>query len=91
MKGSIVSDTNPPQHPGAYVKKRIIPNGVSVKKAAELMGIGRPALSNFLNGKASLSNNMATRLEKALAQISRSCSLYSGNMTHCLLRIRRGG
>lgn len=60
-----MSDTNPPQHPGAYVKKRIIPNGVSVKKAAELMGIGRPALSNFLNGKASLSNNMATRLEKA--------------------------
>lgn len=60
-----MSDTNRPQHPGTYVKKHIIPKGVSVKKAAELMGIGRPALSNFLNGKANLSNNMATRLEKA--------------------------
>ncbi|GAB4182456.1 MAG: HigA family addiction module antitoxin [Wenzhouxiangellaceae bacterium] len=28
------------------------------------MGIGRPALSNFLNGKASLSHSMAIRLEK---------------------------
>ena len=54
-----------PSHPGTYVKESIIPKGVSVKKAAEMMGIGRPALSNFLNGKASLSQNMATRLEKA--------------------------
>jgi plasmid maintenance system antidote protein VapI len=38
---------------------------MSVTKAAELMGIGRPALSNFLNGKAALSAEMATRLEKA--------------------------
>lgn len=30
-----------------------------------MMGIGRPALSNFLNGKAKLSQAMATRLAKA--------------------------
>ena len=54
-----------PTHPGAYVKENIIPEGVSVKKAAEMLGVGRPALSNFLNGKANLSQNMATRLEKA--------------------------
>lgn len=54
-----------PSHPGSYVKENVIPKGVSVKKAAEMMGIGRPALSNFLNGKASLSLSMATRLEKA--------------------------
>ena len=30
-----------------------------------LLGIGRPALSNFLNGKAALSQEMARRLERA--------------------------
>lgn len=55
----------PPDHPGVYVKKNVIPKGLSVKKAAEIIGVGRPALSNFLNGKARLSQQMATRLEKA--------------------------
>jgi addiction module HigA family antidote len=41
---------------------------MSVKKAAELMGVGRPALSNLLNGKASLSADMALRLEKAFGE-----------------------
>jgi addiction module HigA family antidote len=38
---------------------------MSVKEAAQRLGIGRPALSNFLNGKAALSPEMAVRLEKA--------------------------
>jgi addiction module HigA family antidote len=37
---------------------------MAVSKAAKMMAIGRPALSNFLNGKASLSQNMASRLER---------------------------
>lgn len=51
-------------HPGIYVRENIIPNGMSVKEAAKLLGIGRPALSNFLNGKSALSYEMAVRLEK---------------------------
>src|ERR1700675_4201 len=54
-----------PAHPGLHVKKSVLPAGMSVKKAAELLGVGRPALSNLLNGKASLSSEMALRLEKA--------------------------
>lgn len=38
---------------------------MSVKDAAKRLGISRPALSNFLNGKAALSPEMAVRLEKA--------------------------
>jgi addiction module HigA family antidote len=38
---------------------------MSVTRAAERLSIGRPALSNFLNGKAALSSEMAIRLEKA--------------------------
>ena len=51
-------------HPGAYVSREVIPKGMSVTKAAELLGIGRPALSNFLNGNAALSQEMALRLER---------------------------
>src|SRR5438093_3001043 len=52
-------------HPGQYIKTEVIPDGMSVTKAAQLMGVGRPALSNLLNGNAALSADMATRLEKA--------------------------
>ena len=52
-------------HPGSYIREKIIPVGMSVKEAAKRLGIGRPALSNFLNGKSALSPEMALRLEKA--------------------------
>jgi addiction module HigA family antidote len=37
---------------------------MSVKEAARRLGVGRPALSNLLNDNASLSEDMALRLEK---------------------------
>jgi addiction module HigA family antidote len=37
---------------------------MSVKEAARKLGVGRPALSNLLNDNASLSEDMAVRLEK---------------------------
>jgi addiction module HigA family antidote len=51
-------------HPGIYVRESIIPVGMSVTDAAKRLGVGRPALSNFLNGKSRLSPEMAVRLEK---------------------------
>ena len=53
------------QHPGTRIKVEVIPQWMSVTKAAQLAGVGRPALSNLLNGHAALSADMATRLEKA--------------------------
>lgn len=38
---------------------------MTVTKAARRLGVGRPALSNFLNGRAALSQQMARRLERA--------------------------
>lgn len=55
----------PIPHPGVRIKAVVIPPGMSVTKAADLIGVGRPALSNLLNGKAALSADMAARLEKA--------------------------
>jgi addiction module HigA family antidote len=54
-----------PTHPGLYIKQEVLPTDLSVKDAAKLIGVGRPALSNLLNGNASLSPEMAVRIEKA--------------------------
>ena len=58
-------------HPGAYVKHNVIPEGMTVTKAAKLLGVGRPALSNFLNSNADLSPEMAVRLERAFGADSK--------------------
>lgn len=56
---------NPP-HPGSFVKTEIIEaHGLTVTDAADVLGVSRPALSAFLNGRASLSGTMALRVEKA--------------------------
>ena len=50
---------------GEFIRQRVLPHGMSVTDAAKQLGVGRPALSNLLNGRAALSNEMAVRLEKA--------------------------
>ena len=54
-----------PSHPGEYIKQHVIPQGMTVKQAAQLLGVGRPALSNLLNGNAALTPEMVVRLQKA--------------------------
>lgn len=55
-----------PSHPGQFIRMEIIaPLGLSVTKAAEVLGVTRPALSALLNGRAALSPDMALRIEKA--------------------------
>ena len=58
-------------HPGVFIREDIIPAGMSVTKVAKLIGVGRPALSNLLNGNASLSMKMAQRIEKAFKYSSK--------------------
>lgn len=55
-----------PKLPGTYVREAALKsNKISVSQAAKILGIGRPALSNFLNGNASISPDMAARIERA--------------------------
>ena len=54
-----------PPHPGGFIKRSVLPDDLSVTAAAEVLNIGRPALSNLLNENASLSPEMALRIEKA--------------------------
>ena len=48
---------------GSFIRQQVIPAGMTVTEAAKKLGVGRPALSNLLNGKAALSQDMALRLE----------------------------
>ena len=55
-----------PSHPGDFIRTEIIePLGLSVTKAAEILGVRRATLSDLLNGNAALSAEMALRIEKA--------------------------
>jgi addiction module HigA family antidote len=54
-------------HPGILIRAEVIPTGMSVTNAARLMAVGRPALSNLLNGNAALSTDMAARLARAFS------------------------
>jgi antitoxin HigA-1 len=54
-----------PPHPGDFIRTEIIaPAGLSVTAAAAALRVSRPTLSSLLNGKASLSGEMALRIEK---------------------------
>ncbi len=63
------SETNRPELvnlAGQYIRDTVLnARKISVTEAAKVLGIGRPALSNFLNGKAAASADMAARIERA--------------------------
>jgi addiction module HigA family antidote len=55
-----------PSHPGGFIKHDIIePLGLTVTKAAAVLGVTRAALSTLLNERGHLSPEMAVRVEKA--------------------------
>lgn len=55
---------NPP-HPGEIIREEIINAlGLTVTRAAEILGVRRATLSDVTNGKASVSAEIALRLEK---------------------------
>lgn len=79
-RGHAVRMLNPP-HPGDFLRTELLaPNGLSVKAAAEALGVSRPALSNLLNGNADLYGDMAIRIEQAFGvkmdQLMRMQSSY---------------
>ena len=55
-----------PSHPGDFVRTEIIEElGLTITKAAEILGVRRATLSDLLNGNSTLSPEMALRIEKA--------------------------
>ncbi|WP_340148354.1 helix-turn-helix domain-containing protein [uncultured Sneathiella sp.] len=71
------------EHIGTHIRDKIL-KGMKVTQAAKLLGVGRPALSNLLNGNSSLSSDMAAKIEKAFGEsasdlLSKQSALEAGN------------
>ena len=63
--GGIKMGMTPP-HPGTYIRIEALEElGLSVSAAARILGVRRATLSDLVNGNASLSPEMALRVEKA--------------------------
>ena len=57
---------NPP-HPGKIVKRSLINSTtLSITQAAKMLSVGRVTLSKLINGRSSISPEMAVRLSIAL-------------------------
>ena len=55
-------------HPGHFIRAEIVDRlRLTVQEAADAIGVTRQALSAVLNGRASLTPDMALRFEKAFA------------------------
>ena len=55
-----------PPHPGDFVRIEVVEElGLNITKAAQILGVRRATLSALLNGHASISAEMALRVEKA--------------------------
>lgn len=55
-----------PTPPGEFVRNEILaPLGLSITRAADVLGVRRASLSDLVNGKTALSPEMALRIEKA--------------------------
>ena len=55
-----------PAHPGAFLKSEIIePSGLSLRAAAQVLGVSRATLWTLLDEHSPLSSEMALRMEKA--------------------------
>ena len=55
-----------PPHPGSFIREEILDElGLSIGRAAEILGVRRATLSDLVNAKAALSAEMALRVEKA--------------------------
>ena len=66
MAGSGIKVNMTPSHPGEFIRAEIIEElGLTVSKAAAILGVRRATLSDLLHCKAALSPEMALRIEKA--------------------------
>ena len=66
MQNKSTKPSSTPLHPGQHVRDMVLtPKRMSVTQAAAIIGVSRPGVSNFLNGKVATTPDMASRIERA--------------------------
>lgn len=66
MKANGMTVKMAPAHPGDFIRTEVIEElGLSITKAAVILGVRRATLSAVLNAKAAVSPEMAFRVEQA--------------------------
>ena len=77
---------NPP-HPGETIRALCLePSGLTVTAAAKALGVSRQALNNLVNGHASVTPEMAIRLEKAFG--AKAETWLKLQMSHDLWKVK---
>lgn len=87
---------NPP-HPGRSIRSDCLePLGLSVTAGASVLGVSRQALNNVVNGKASISPEMAIRLSKAFGsrpetwlRMQLACDIAQARKSESKIKLRR--
>jgi antitoxin HigA-1 len=60
------TDMKNPPHPGGLIRREVFePLGLSISRAAAVLGVGRSALTSLVNGRTPLTFEVALRVEKA--------------------------
>ena len=60
--------TRPPSHPGLILKELyLMPLGMTNTKLAETLGVSRKAISQIVNGRKSITPEMALRFSRAFS------------------------
>lgn len=66
MSDAVLQIAMTPSHPGEFVREEILRElGLSITQAALILDVRRATVSDLVNEKASLSPEMALRIEKA--------------------------
>jgi antitoxin HigA-1 len=80
-----------PPHPGLFISEEILaPLDLSIAKAAEVLGVRRATLSDLINGKSSVSPEMAMRIEKAFGVNMEMLLKMQTWFDSCAMRERAG-
>ena len=87
---------NPP-HPGEVIRTEIIEaHELTVTAAAKVLGVSRQALFSLLNGQASLTGDMALRIEQAfgpkmetLMRMQSACDIFQTRQRQGEIKVQR--
>jgi antitoxin HigA-1 len=79
-----------PARPGELIADTLAELGVSITKAAKVLGITRQQLHNVISGRSGVTAEMAVRLEKALGSTAETWLRMQMNYDLAQVRERKG-